>query len=379
MLPIVRYGEASLADVLPSAAAALAVPGEPNVLRLAPARSVVLVLVDGLGWQSLQRNATSAPFLTGMAGSPLTAGFPATTVTSLTSLATGRPPGEHGLTGYSSYLDEVGAVVNWLSWRRVGDGADLRDVLAAETAQPHATVFQRVLTAGIATTIVSASHLEGSGLTRAALRGGRYLGTVAPGDVAAVTAGAIAATSPSLVYAYVAELDVVGHVRGADSPSWQAQLRLVDAFVEELINRLPPGVLVLVTGDHGMATVPDSGKIDYDGSADLAEGVTALAGEARARYVHVRAGALDDVLATWRERLAGRMQVLTREEAIGHGWFGPTVTDVARRRIGDVVAVADTPTAVVRRRAEPRIAGLVGHHGALTDEELLVPLLQHVT
>jgi hypothetical protein len=375
--PIVRYGEASLADVLPSVAAGLGMPGERNVLSLPASRSAVVVLVDGLGWRSLRRQAGSAPFLTALAGRPLTAGFPATTVTSLASLATGRPPGEHGLTGYSCYLEDIGAVVNWLGWRRVGNGADLRDVVTPEAAQPQPTVFERVLTAGIRTTIVSAAHLEGSGLTRAALRGGRYIGTVAPGDVAALAAAAV--DGPSLVYAYLAELDVVGHVRGADSPSWQAQLRLVDAFVEELADRLPADVLLLVTGDHGMTAVADDGKIDYDSSADLQDGVNALAGEARARYVHVRPGGLDAVLATWRQRLEGRMHVLTREEAIETGWFGPTVTDLARRRIGDVVVVAHTPTAIVRRQAEPRIAGLLGHHGALTDDELLVPLLQHVT
>jgi hypothetical protein len=69
------------------------------------------------------------------------------------------------------------------------------------------------------------------------------------------------------------------------------------------------------------------------------------------------------------------MAVLTRAEAIGHGWFGPDVSEPARRRIGDLIAVSVSELAVVRRKAESRNASLIGHHGALTDAELLVPLL----
>jgi hypothetical protein len=73
--------------------------------------------------------------------------------------------------------------------------------------------------------------------------------------------------------------------------------------------------------------------------------------------------------------LGDRMALLTRAEAIGLGWFGPQVSGPARERIGDLIAVSVSDAAVVRRRAESRNSNLVGHHGALTDAELLVPLL----
>ena len=75
----VRYGESSLADVLPSALAALGVAGEPNVLAIEPAECVVVLLVDGLGWQLLRAHSYAAPFLSSLAARPLTAGFPTTT------------------------------------------------------------------------------------------------------------------------------------------------------------------------------------------------------------------------------------------------------------------------------------------------------------
>lgn len=378
-LPTVRYGAASLSEVLPSALAALGAPGELNSLALADMRRVVVLLVDGLGWALLKRHPQNAPFLDHLDGRTLTAGFPSTTVTSLASLGTGLPPGIHGFTGYSSYVQDVGATVNWLTWRAIGADRDLIDRLVPEQVQPRATVFERAVAAGVETSVVSAQRFAGTGLTRAVLRGGRYAGTVTPGDAIANAAAATARGSRSFVYCYTGDLDLVGHERGPESDAWLAQLSLIDCFAEQLAARLPDDAVLLITADHGMVTVPDEGKVDFDASAELQDGVLALAGEPRARHVYTRPGAAEDVLARWRGHLSDRMWVLSRAEAIAAGWFGPEVSATSRRRIGDLVVVARADTAVVRRRAEPTLSALPGQHGALTDEELLVPLLIHTS
>jgi hypothetical protein len=86
-------------------------------------------------------------------------------------------------------------------------------------------------------------------------------------------------------------------------------------------------------------------------------------------------GAADDVLSGWRATLGDRAWVVSRDEAIGAGWFGPRVTDGVRTRIGDVVAAARGSAAMVRRTVEPIESALVGHHGSLTTAEQRVPLL----
>ena len=375
-LPVVRYGECALADVLPSALAALGVAGELNPLELSPTARVVVLLVDGLGWPRLTRNGAAAPFLNSLDGRSLTAGFPTTTVTSLASLGTGLPSGAHGLTGYTSYLPDVETTINWLSWRPAAGGESLVDVVVPEVVQPERTVFERAEAAGVAVSIATVSAFGGTGLTRAVLRGGRFAGTVCGGDLITQVAAASRAGSRSLVYAYVSEMDLIGHVRGPDSEAWLAQLTILDRLVEQLLDALPADASLLVTADHGMTTVPEHDKVDYDDSAVLQDGVLALAGEPRARYVHARPGARADVHAAWRAELSERMWVLSRDEAIAGGLFGSTVSAAARSRIGDVVAISQGTAAVVRRQAEPRLSALPGQHGALTDDDLLVPLLR---
>lgn len=375
-LPAVRYGEASLADVLPSVLASLGVAGEPNPLQLPDVARTVVLLVDGMGWELLQRHPDVAPYLTGLTGRPLTAGFPSTTVTSLMSLGTGLPPGAHGFPGYSSWVEEVGDAVNWLAWRPVGRGEDLRERLPPERMQPQPTAFERAADAGVSVTTATSAQFEGSGLTRAALRGGRFAGAWTWGDALAHAVDGVHRGNRSLVYCYLSELDLIGHVRGAETDAWLAQLQLVDGFARGLADRLPGDARLIVTADHGMVTVPDAARVDFDASGLLQDGVVGLAGEPRVRHVHARRGAAADVLATWRAELGERMWVGSRDDAVAAGLFGPDVATVARERIGDVVAIASTPdVAVVRRSSESVLSGLPGQHGALTDDELLVPLL----
>jgi len=377
-LTIPRYGEASLADVGPSLLSALGVAGERDVLGLGELQRAVLFLVDGLGWNQLQANRDVAPYLASMGGRSLTAGFPATTVSSLASVATGLPSGQHAMTGYSSYVEEIGAVVNWLAWRPVGEGGDIRDRLVPEVVQPLPTVWERAERAGIATTICTYDNFAETGLTRAVLRGGRWGGTYTEGDAIARAAEASEQGHRSLVYVYVSALDLVGHMRGPDTDAWRGQLAIVDRIAAELARRLPPEATLFVTADHGMVHVPDEVKIDADATPSLLDGVIALAGEPRARYVHVAPGAADDVFATWREVLGETWQVLRRDDAITAGLFGPVVTTAARARIGDIVALSLASGGVVERRRLPRLSAMPGQHGSVTGDELLVPLLQSI-
>lgn len=373
--PAPRYGEAALADVGPSLLASLGVPDEPNPLGVADTPRAVLFVVDGLGWTQLQAHADAAPYLSSMHGRPLTAGFPSTTVTSLASLGTGLPPGQHGLTGYTTYMADADAVVNWLAWRSVGAGIDMREEIVPEVVQPQQTVWERADAAGVTTTVCTFDNFAGSGLTRAVLRGGRWGGTYSEGDAVARAVDASGRGNRSLVYVYVSALDLVGHLRGPDTESWRAQLSIVDRVAEQIAAGLGPDTLMYVTADHGMVLVPEEAKVDYDGAPALQEGVVALAGEPRMRHVHCISGAASDVRAVWQQTLGEDWLVATRDEAIAAGLFGPEVTPTSYPRIGDVIALPTGNGGIVERRKLPRLSAMPGQHGSLTDDELLVPLL----
>jgi len=357
-----RYGERSLCEVTPSLLAALGAAGFDNALGVERASAACLLLIDGLGWELLETYAEDAPFLAAhMAGKePLTAGFPSTTATSVSSLGTGMTSGEHGMVGYSFAAPDL---LYTLPWRV--NGADARKSLVPEEIQPLPTLFER---ADIATTIAAPMVQRGSGLTRSVLRGGVFEPVFALGDLTAK----IEANRSGFCYAYHGDLDTVGHVYGPGSREWRWQLNHVDHMVAAVVDALPPDALLAVTADHGMA--PVTSIVDFDAEPHLREGVRLLGGEARARHVYAEPGAAKDVLTAWRDVLGDKALVVSREQAIDEGWFG-AVSDRVRPRIGEVIAAALGEVCVVRTVKEPIESGFLGVHGSLTPAEMLVPFL----
>jgi Type I phosphodiesterase / nucleotide pyrophosphatase len=362
-----------LADVVPSVLSAMGVAGFDGPIPLPDGiAGACVLLIDGLGADLLDTFAEDAPVLAALRGRTLQVGFPSTTVAGLAAVGTGCRSGEHGMVGLSFRVPGAD-LINGLGWRPHPTGRDLRDKVPPEQVQPLPTTFERAAATGIAVSVISGTQFTGSGLTRAVLRGGRYVGVHALGDLAACVRAALA--DGGFCYGYHSELDLLGHVYGPGSTPWRMQLRHVDKLVESITEDLPTGALLAVVADHGMVAVDAKDVVDVDDSDVLMDGVTAIGGEPRARHVYAADGAAEPVLTAWRETLAERAWVVSREEAISAGWFGGRVTDAARFRIGDVVAAARGTAGIVRRTVEPLLSALIGQHGSLTDAEQRVPLL----
>jgi hypothetical protein len=366
-----NYGEGSLADLASSLLASLGVRSELNPLGLPRSQRICLLVVDGLGWELLRDHPAAAPFLSELAltARPLTAGFPATTVTSLTSLGTGRPPGQHGMLGYQFEMPGTGKLLNGLRWN---SGID------PLACQPVTTVYERAVRAGVTPFRVAGAKLEKTGLSIAAMRGNTYRPADSLGGLVAQAASALRETDRSLVTVYHGQLDSTGHAFGCRSDAWRYHLGHVDKLAEQLAGALPEATTMYVAADHGMVDVLPEDRIDADAIPELRDGVELLGGEARARHVYAAPGAADDVLAAWRGVLSERAWVLSREEAIAAGWFGDVSPEMTGR-IGDVVAAPAGPWAVVATKEEPLESALVGMHGSLTAADQFIPLLCHAS
>ncbi len=361
------YGRSTLLEVLPAIAAHLVpdLPGARDVFGLPQADRYVWVMVDGLGWELLNQQRARAPYLAGLLddGWQLTSAVPSTTATSLTSLGTALSPGRHGIVGYS--FRAIGEVINALTWD---------DRIDPLTFQPNQTWLELLSAHEVAVSTVSLAGFEVSGLTRAALRGTRFVGLADEHDDDVRIDQVVAASRQgerSLVYAYERRLDHAGHGSGCQSETWRETLDRIDAWLEHLRGALDPETCVLITGDHGMVDVPSDHQIILEDVPGLASGLGLVGGEGRLRQLY--ADRPDEVAAGWRRRLGERAVVRLRDEAIEEGWFGP-VDQVMRDRIGDVL-VAMRGNWAVMTMARPGELTLVGQHGSLSPEEMCVPLL----
>ncbi len=236
------------------------------------------------------------------------------------------------------------------------------------------TIFERAESAGVAAFRIAPGAFRKSGLSVAAMRGADYRPADTLGALVSRTVAALGEASPALASVYYGDLDSTGHALGCGSDAWEYQLAHVDKLAEQLVGALPRGTVLHVTADHGMTDVPAGERIDVDAEPRLREGVALLGGEPRARHVYCTPGAADDVLTAWREVLGDRAWVVTRDQAVADGWFGP-VDPQFLARIGDVIAAPCGPSAIVATKAEPRESALAGMHGSLTQSDQLVPLL----
>ena len=190
---------------------------------VADARQVVLLVLDGLGWEQLQERAHLAPTLAAMTGGPITSVAPTTTATALTSITTGKPPAVHGVVGYRVHVGD-GAVMNVLRWET--DAGDARDAVPPELFQHEVSFGGRGVTA-----VIRAEFLS-TGFTAACLRDARLRGWRVPSTLVVQVSELLRAGEP-FVYAYYDGVDRVAHQFGMGE-YYDAELRAVDRLVADL-------------------------------------------------------------------------------------------------------------------------------------------------
>jgi hypothetical protein len=172
------------------------------------------------------------------------------------------------------------------------------------------------------------------------------------------------------VYAYYEGIDKVAHARGLGQ-YYDDELSAVDRLVGDVLGILPPGAVLVVTADHGQVEV--GGAVEVLG-ASLMERVTLLSGEGRFRWLHVDAGAVEEVAAEATAAYGDVAWVRTKAQIIDEGWLGGVPSSAVSARMGDVALVPFAPTAFL----DPADTGelrLLARHGSLTADEMLVPLL----
>ena len=381
LTPAGYSSQRNLTHVVPSLAASLGAPSH-NQLALPQASSAILLLVDGLGLEQLEHYAAHAPYFRRVmkyqtvAETEMSSVYPSTTATALSSLGTALSPGQHGLVGYDVYDPDRQVVINQLGgWDERTD---------PETWQSAPTVFQQLnkqRQAGvhdICPVTISLSAFEDSALTRASLKGPRFVAADDLGERFMRAAEAVQQPG-NLIYLYVNELDKAGHQHGPGSTTWLEVLEEIDSQAGRLIRKLPTSALLAVTGDHGMIEVRPEHRIDFSQHEELIEHVAHTAGEPRMVQLHFDAAATDEqrrtTMEAWLRRFGDQAWVVTRQQAIESGWFG-NVSPRVEQRIGDILVAGFEPVALYDgRRAAPHSFHMVGDHGAPTSAEVRVPWL----
>ena len=354
------FGGASTISIMPALTWGVSASTIPDAV--ARAERVVVLVIDSLGWMQLQERTHLAPNLCALDGGSATTCAPSTTAAALTSISTGVAPGEHGIVGYR--FPAGGAVMNALRWTT--SAGDHRQIVSPSDTQPVPTL------GGGSWNVVSDRQFIGSGFSQAYLGDAPYHGIWHPSSLVAATRELLDA-GQTHIYTYYDGLDHTAHVHGFSGSYFDLELQFCDWLVGAMLDALPTGTALVVTADHGQIDAPQIVQV----AKSCVSLSTGRSGEPRFRWLHARSGATDDLYEAAVEEHGDVAWVRTQEQVIDEGWFGPTVTPPARARLGDVCLVPFEPIGF-DDPGEPHADRLVGRHGSLTSEEMLVPIVHTV-
>lgn len=353
------YGGACVCNLVPALLEPTPDPVAWLPAEVHEAAQVVLLVIDGLGWDQLQARTRFAPTMAAMAGQAITTVAPSTTATALTSITTGLTPGEHGVVGYR--INVAGEILNVLRWTTPrGD---------ARTAIPPGSFQKAASFASQHPPIVTRAEFHKGGFSGAHLDGTRFHGYRCMSTFLVEMQRLLQANEP-FVYAYYDGPDKVSHEYGLGE-YYDAEVASTDHLVAEVLAMLPPGAVLVVTSDHGQV---HTGDALYELPSDILEHVAIQSGEARLRWLHARSGRANALLDAAQHHFGDLAWVRTRAQVIDENWFGPHITVEGANRLGDVALAARGVHAFV----DPADTGpyhLIGRHGSLTRAEMLVPLL----
>ena len=347
-----------------------------DLSRLSAARSLVLIVIDGLGYDYVMRSfggSTLRQYIKGR----ITSVFPSTTASAITTFLTGTAPQQHGLVGWFTYFKEIDTVATVLPFQARHDRGSLTNKgIDAARLFGHVPVFDKInaLSYVVTPERIAYSPFNVSHCGAATIRPYHSLKDFFK-TVHSITREN---QHPKYVYAYWPELDSIAHEQGIQSKAVSAHLAALDAaFKQFLIDMKGSGSTLIVTADHGIIDSGPRWCIELDDHPDLVATLSLpLCGERRAAYCYVYAEKRQAFEQYVRTELADCVSLFRGEELIEKGYFGfgephPHLLD----RIGDYTLIMKANYTIKDWLPGERRHVHIGTHGGLSNEEMHVPLI----
>ncbi len=357
---------------------------------------VVLFVLDGFGYNQFLRYYKDYRFLADLAEkgevSPLTSVFPSQTTNALTTLNTGLTPQEHGLFEYFIYLKEVGSIVNTLRFEPLG--SKRRNELLERGFNPNIlfkgnTIQTTLREAGVKTfahLYVSDAY---SPYSKLLFDGSTIVPSLKSSDLIVKLRKNLEKTEgPAYFFVHLANLDTIAHEYGPHSYEYCAELSVISyllnkELVEKIDQKTAKETLVLVTADHGGVTIVPKETTYLNCFPEVVENLQCgnggkrilPTGSPRDVFLHVKEEKLTETRELLSQKIGAKAQIVETKEAIKNGLFGlGEAGSEFFDRVGNLLILPHRSETVWFEHFKGRKFSLLGHHGGLSEDEMLVPL-----
>lgn len=394
-----NYSGFSILNIPPSVCRVMGLP-EFGTAPLAPeilsplgdgVRRVVMVLVDALSL--LRLRAWIEDGVTPVWGklaqkgllAPLTSISPSTTSSALTSLWTAASAAEHGVIGYEMWLKEYGVVANTVLHTPITFKNDVgglkragfkpREFLGLKTFGMH------LASHGVRSYAFQHQSITKSGLSQMFFNHVDVRSFHTNADMWVNVRRFLESHLGERMYTWVywGQVDHLSHLHGPDDERPVEEfVNFSAAFERIFLNRLSNAArrdtLLILTSDHGMITTPLDPHYEFRNHPDMERRLHILpTGEHRQMSLFVRPGQVEAVREYMERTWPGKFTLLDPAAAVSAGLYGPGEHHSRLfDRLGDLLAITHD-NAYLWWADKDNF--LLGRHGGLSPEEMLVPFL----
>jgi hypothetical protein len=354
-------------------------------------RRIVLVLMDALALHRFRRWMIdgTAPLWARLVEdgflAPLTSVVPSTTATALTTLWTGRSPAEHGVMGYEMWLKEYGVIANMITHSPAtfqGDSGSLSKAGfdPANNLKPHVTLGSHLAQHGIRSYAFQPTSIARSGLSQMFLQDVEVQPFHAVSEMWINLRMLLESRPRERLFAWVywGLVDHLSHYHGPDDERPAAEFAaFTQSLQHQLLSKLSlqarQETLLILTADHGALSTPKYRQAELNNYPDVMACLQMIpTGEGRLAYLFLRPGRHEDLVQLLQRYWPDQFMLFEPSTFVKSGMFGPgELHPRLYDRLGDVIAVPKSPTYWWWANKENI---LLGRHGGLSADEMLVPL-----
>lgn len=339
-------------------------------------RKISLIILDAFGmsvYRSIRNDEGVAEFFDRSEESEITSIFPSTTACAMLAFYTGLPPGESGVLGFTTYIKELGSIINMLNLSHPAQPQPIPTIynsfekFISKKGKPIGTALSGAGIKGYAILPHTIFDLPTSNYHTMGLEKIKYY---YPWDAIMNLKEVLSSSERSFSVLYIPTVDTLSHHYGPLSDKTLFAAKQIIKGLDEALREIRDATL-LITADHGQVFSSINHVVDDELMSALA---LPPYGDARAAFMKVKD---IDRVKEYFKRLPG-FKLFEKHEVIKEGFLGKTVEPEFEDRVGDALAAPLVEESLVysyNPDQDKDYLAFKGHHGGLSDQEMLVPLI----
>lgn len=341
------------------------------------ADNLILLIIDGLGKLYVDHRL---PYLKSKSIDTLSTVFPATTASAIMSYYTAQAPNKHACTGWFTFLPEIQGVSTILPFNHRGGQRNLTDVgiEITDIFPDEGYLFDKIQ--GVEKHLITPVNLQENPVSEFTARDAEkhYFGST--NEMILTIEELVKAPNRKFIFNYFSEFDAVCHKYGVKSSeaydcikNLSDRLRVLEAQLIAYNSRL------LICSDHGFLDTSRDKVVFLHEHQELKRCLQLpLAGDSRVKNCRLQPGFEKKFLKYIAENLADKCDVYSRDEILAKKFYGPSSNNPKLiERIGDYILITKGNHIFLDFVPGEDFEHFnVGNHSGLSDEEMLLPLIQ---